>query len=312
MDVTRTLRQADLEYFDASRDHSRGDGPSPFEKLALDRVGATPVEPRRWVGWAAAPSLHVNPGSTSAFWENNEVAISDPLDEELTHRRTAAGENRLPPAFAVVVAAVVYALLPESLLLGPRLAIPIVEFALLAAVVLTNPRRMVRQSRWSRAAAVFLASVVIVANLVALGMLISTLVVPSTSGGSLLLGAVQVWLTNVIGFGLLFWELDRGGPVARRNLPRGELPPADWRFSQDENDGAVVEVAASSSGKSGWIPTFLDYLYASLTNSSAFSPTDTMPLTSRAKALMGLEATAALLTSLLVIARAVGSLGGGS
>jgi hypothetical protein len=217
----------------------------------------------------------------------------------------------LPPAVAVVVAAAVYASLPGSLLLGPRLAIPIVEMVLLAAVVLTNPRRMVTQSRWSRMAAVLLASLVVGANLVALGMLIATLVVPSTSPGPLLLGAMQVWLTNVIGFGLLFWELDRGGPVARRNVRRSDLPPADWRFSQDENDDAVVEVSVGSSAKSGWIPTFIDYLYMSLTNSSAFSPTDTMPLTSRAKALMGLEATAALLTSLLVIARAVGSLGGG-
>jgi hypothetical protein len=116
----------------------------------------------------------------------------------------------------------------------------------------------------------------------------------------------------VIGFGLLFCELDRGGPIARRKLPRKQLPPAGWRFSQDENDDAVVEVAADSSKRSGWVPIFVDYLYVSLTNSSAFSPTDTMPLTSRAKALMGLQATAALLTALIVIARAVGSLGGGS
>ena len=65
----------------------------------------------------------------------------------------------------------------------------------------------------------------------------------------------------------------------------------------------------TASERSGWIPTFVDYLYLSLTNSSAFSPTDTMPLSTRAKALMGVEATAALLTTLLLIARAVGSLG---
>ena len=69
------------------------------------------------------------------------------------------------------------------------------------------------------------------------------------------------------------------------------------------------EVAVSSSITSNWRPAFIDYLYVSLTNSSAFSPTDTMPLTGRAKTLMGLEATAALLTSLLVVARAVGGLG---
>ncbi len=210
----------------------------------------------------------------------------------------------------MLVAAASYALLPETLLVAPRFVIPACEVALLIALVLTNPRRMVRQTRWSRGTSAALASVVIVANLVALGILVSKLSSPHTGGGSLLVAGMQVWFTNVIGFGLLFWELDRGGPVARFRLRRDELPPADWRFSQDENDDAVVEVAASASRKSGWIPTFIDYLYLSLTNSSAFSPTDTMPLTSRAKVLMGLEATAALLTSLLVIARAVGVLGG--
>ena len=134
------------------------------------------------------------------------MTASDPLDEELADRRIAAGENRIPPAVAVLFAAVVYALLSESLLVGPR------------------------QSRWSRIAATALAGLVIVANVAALGMLIARLVASSTSGGSLLLGAMQAWITNVIGFGLLFWELDRGGPVARRKLPGKELPPADWRF----------------------------------------------------------------------------------
>ena len=121
---------------------------------------------------------------------------------------------------------------------------------------------------------------------------------------------MQIWLTNVIGFALLFWELDRGGPVARRNKSRDEMPAADWRFSHDENQNAVSEVRRTSSEVSGWVPTFVDFLYLSVTNSSAFSPTDTMPLSSRAKALMALQATAALLVSLLLVARAVGSLGG--
>lgn len=233
------------------------------------------------------------------------------LDEELGHRRTARGENRLPPAASVVLAGVIYALLPESLLFAPRLVIPAIELVLLVVLLAVNPRRMVRQTRWSRAASVVLVVVVIGANLVALGMLVASLTRPSTQGGGLLLAAMQVWATNVIGFALLFWELDRGGPVARRTARRDQLPPADWRFSQDENDDNVTEVAVGSSARSGWVPVYLDYLYVSLTNSSAFSPTDTMPLTGRAKALMGVEATAALLTSLLVIARAVGALGGG-
>ncbi|MDQ6715535.1 MAG: hypothetical protein M3Z83_05460 [Actinomycetota bacterium] len=239
------------------------------------------------------------------------MPAQDPLDEDVTSRRAAQAENRLPPAIAVVVAAAAYAALPQTLLVGPRLVIPAVELLLLAALISTNPRRMVRDSRWSRTLSVVLAAVVLVANLVALGMLIRSVTSSDKPGGEMLVAGMQVWLTNVIGFALLYWELDRGGPVSRRARPREQLPPADWRFSQDENDDAVVEVAASASGRSGWVPTFIDYLYLSLTNSSAFSPTDTMPLSSRAKSLMGLQATAALLTALLVVARAVGALGGG-
>jgi hypothetical protein len=234
---------------------------------------------------------------------------SDPEKKELAERRNAEGEHRLPPAIAIVVAGATYALLPGSLLFGPRYVIPSLEILLLIALIVTNPRRMTRETKWSRLASIVLACVIIITNLVALGLLVRALTDPNTPGGPLLIAAMQVWLTNVIGFGLLFWELDRGGPVARRVTPRTKMLPGEWRFSQDENADTIDEIAVSSSEKAGWIPTFIDYLYVSLTNSSAFSPTDTMPLSTRAKALMGLEATAALLTSLLVIARAVGSFG---
>jgi hypothetical protein len=228
---------------------------------------------------------------------------------EQVGRRSASGENRLPPAVAVVVALVVYALLPSSLLFTHRLATPIVELFLLVALVVTNPRRMTRETRWSRWASIGLAGLMILTNLSSLGLLVSTLSHSSSSGSPLLVGAIQIWVTNVIGFGLLFWELDRGGPVARRRVERSKMPSADWRFSQDENDDAVIEVSRTSSESGGWIPNFVDYLYVSLTNSSAFSPTDTMPLTSRAKILMGIQATAALLVTLVVVSFAVGSLG---
>lgn len=230
--------------------------------------------------------------------------------EELEGRRNAKGEHRLPPAVAVVIAIAAYALLPKSLLIGPRYVIPVIEVGLLIALIATNPTRMTRETRWSRQVSIALSSLVIVSNLVALGMLVDAMTEKGTEAGPLLIAAGQVWLTGVIGFGLLFWELDRGGPVARRVKTHDDMQAADWRFSQDENHDAVSEVATTASKASGWIPTFPDYLYVSLTNSSAFSPTDTMPLSVRAKALMGVEATAALLTSLLVIARAVGSFGG--
>jgi uncharacterized membrane protein len=208
------------------------------------------------------------------------------------------------------VALVTYAFLPAALQIGGRPIIPGLEVLLLVVLIAANPRRMTRQTRWSRFASIGLAVIVIVTNLVSLGLLISELSSRTASGQNLLVGAMQIWVTNVIGFALLYWELDRGGPVARRNERRDRMPDADWRFSQDENKGAVSEVSRSSSEVSGWVPVFIDFLYLSVTNSSAFSPTDTMPLTSRAKALMAVQASSALLISLLLVARAVGSLGG--
>ena len=223
--------------------------------------------------------------------------------------RKQHGENRLPPALAVVVAAALYALLPESLLLGPRLLLPAVEVALLVALVVTNPRRLTRETRFSRIASLALVALIGLANTVALVMLLRALLASEVQDGrSLLIAALQVWLTNIIVFGLAFWELDRGGPVTRTQKPRAQLPRADFRFSQDENDDAVSEVSAGSSKQSGWVPALHDYLYVSLTNSTAFSPTDTMPLTGRAKLLMGVECTSALIISVLVISRGVGIL----
>ena len=248
---------------------------------------------------------------------HDEQGMADPPQARFAHavhdaRRGKRGEARLPPAIAVVVAVALYAVLPEPLLVGPRLLIPGLELVLLAVLIATNPWRLTRQTRWSRAASLVLAGLVAVSNLVTLVLLVAVLVGDQdTAGTSLLLAALQVWATNVIAFGLIYWELDRGGPVARTQKAREELPLADFRFTQDETQDTVVEVSAGSSVKADWISTFVDYLYLSTTNSSAFSPTDTMPLTSRAKILMGVQATAALVTSLLVIARAVGALGAG-
>jgi len=215
----------------------------------------------------------------------------------------------LPATAATLAVAALYALLPGELLLGPRLVVPVVELVLLVPLVIVNPNRMTRETRWSRMIAIGLDLVVIATNLYSLVALVYQLVNSDAHDPKrLLVAALQVWLTNLLAFALLFWELDRGGAVARAHAQRGDLQAADFRFSQDENDDAVAEVSRGASKTSGWIPTFVDYFYVSLTNSSAFSPTDTMPLSSRAKLLMATEATAALITSLLVVARAVGTL----
>jgi hypothetical protein len=204
------------------------------------------------------------------------------------------------------VAIALYALLPETLLVGPRFVIPVLGVLLLVALIVVNPTRLTRQTRFSRIASLAVVGLIGVANTVALVLLLGALLASQvTDGRELLTAALQVWLTNIIVFGLAFWELDRGGPVARTQEPRDRLPAADFRFSQDENDDAVTEVSAGSSKVSGWVPALHDYLYVSLTNSTAFSPTDTMPLTGRAKLLMGVESASALIISILVISRGV-------
>ena len=118
------------------------------------------------------------------------------------------------------------------------------------------------------------------------------------SGPQLLVSAVIVLVTNVITYALVFWEMDDGGPIARALADSREHP--DFQFPQDENR----ELA-----RPGWAPELVDYLYLSLTNSVAFSPTDAMPLTHQAKLFMGIEATISLLTVLVVGARAINVLG---
>lgn len=218
-------------------------------------------------------------------------------------------EHRLPAVVAVVTGAVLYLALPSNLTFGTRFVVPILELLLLVPLVAVNPRRFTRETRVSRAMSLGLVGVIGVANLLSLIFLVHALVSGDASDSKkLLLAALQVWLTNIIVFGLAYWEIDRGGPVKRTQLARSELPAADFRFSQDENADSIAEIAASSSEKADWAPTLVDYLYVSVTNSTAFSPTDTMPLSTRAKLMMSVQCMSALVISVLVIAKAVSGL----
>ncbi|MPY32435.1 DUF1345 domain-containing protein [Streptomyces adustus] len=221
-------------------------------------------------------------------------------------RHERRGEARLPGVVATLIAVILYVGLPQQLLLTPRYVLPALELLLLVPLIAINPKRLTRQTTAFRFLSLTLVLLIAASNLTALGILIRELVHADVKDSrSLLVAALQVWLTNIIAFGLAYWELDRGGPVARTQASREDLPLADFRFSQDENDDVVEEVADGASGTSDWVPTLVDYLYISVTNSTAFSPTDTMPLSTRAKLLMSVQSVAALLTSLLVIARAV-------
>jgi uncharacterized membrane protein len=223
---------------------------------------------------------------------------SDPRqarDDRAAWGEVATGESRWPPVLAVVVAIALQVVLPTSLIqgLGPRWLIPAVEGVLLVALLITNPHQVDRAESNLRLLSLAMIAVITVANVVALGELIRALLDHTTAAGrTLVFASVPIWLTNVIAFGLWYWEIDRGGVTARM-LPGHRAP--DFLFPQMSTPGAAP----------GWAPQFVDYLYTSFTNATAFSPTDTMPLTSRVKLLMMVQSLASLLTVALVISRAV-------
>jgi uncharacterized membrane protein len=168
------------------------------------------------------------------------------------------------------------------------------EVLLLVPLAWRRPRRRLEQLGLRRTVALTLLAVVSLANAFLVLSVIASLVRgDEKSGAQLLLKAVTVWTTNTVAFGLWYWGFDRGGPVRRL---RPDPPPPDFQFPQMENP----QLAAP-----GWQPEFVDYLYVSFTNSIAFSPTDAMPLSRRAKLLMLSESAISCLTVLLVAARAV-------
>jgi len=188
-------------------------------------------------------------------------------------------------------------LLPDQLVLGPRFIrylVPALELAVVVPLFVTTPRRHVEESGTRRRAAMTLTALISAGNALALSFLVEQLLYGSgVTGRTLLFAAFDLWWTNVIVFALWYWELDGGGPPARLRNPKA---PRDFAFMQMTDP----EIAAP-----GWHPRFADYFYVAFTNASAFSPTDTMPLTRRAKLLMAAQSAISLLTLLLVAARAV-------
>jgi len=202
---------------------------------------------------------------------------------------------------AVVAAAILLDLaLPSRLTAGPTWLLPAVEGVLLLALVAASPNPKLRHSPLRRRLALLLIALVSAVNLYSLIELCHYLLHGHVDNGrQLVFSGIALWGTNVLLFGLWFYELDRGGPVAR--ALREERYP-DFLFVQ-MTDGERY-------APEGWMPRLIDYLYTSFTNATAFSPTDTMPLTSSAKWLMSTQALASLVTLGLIVARAVNILHG--
>jgi uncharacterized membrane protein len=210
-------------------------------------------------------------------------------------RRATRGEPRWAATASVLAVMAIQLALPARLVGHPQILIPAVEAALLACLIALNPHRIERRSRAYRTLSLVLTLGIGGANLYSAVLLVRGLVqgTDHTAAGKLLLTGGAIWLINIVIFGLAYWELDRGGPAARAH---GERDVPDFLFPQLQ----TPELAPPH-----WEPAYLDYFYLSFTNSTAFSPTDVLPVTRKAKLLMLMQSAVSLITVVLVVARAV-------
>jgi uncharacterized membrane protein len=198
------------------------------------------------------------------------------------------------PQLVVACAIALQLSLSEQVTVGPNWLLPSLEGALLIGLVIASPNPNVRHSQVRRRVAIGMIAFVSAANVASLVLLSHRLLHGGTKNGhALILSGIVLWCTNVLLFGLWYWEVDRGGPAARA---RGERDTADFLFPQ---------MSDPKWAPPHWMPQLIDYLYVSLTNATAFSPTDTLPLTPTAKWLMGAQSIVSLVTIGLVVARAV-------
>ena len=214
--------------------------------------------------------------------------------QELAWGVPAPPRTYWPARAAVLVAMSLYLILPDLLIPYPRWIVPTLEGTVLIALTLLSPHATTVDHPARRILAIVLIALISAANALTLGLLVHELLHGGAQEGRLLIfSSIAIWLTNVIVFALWYWELDRGGPFARHSASHRE---PDFLFPQMTTPGA---------GRPGWAPSFADYLYVSLTNATAFSPTDTLPLTTMAKSLMAAQSVASPLTVAVVAARAV-------
>ena len=208
-------------------------------------------------------------------------------------------EPRWPVALAVstylVLTVVVRVLVPRRQSFGPHWVVPAVELTLLVVLVAAHPATASERAQLRRLS-IILTGLLAASALVSTALLVYELVIGSTmtsSADSLLASGTLVWIGNALIFGLLYWQLDSGGPLARH---RSERPYPDFAFTQQLSP----ELAPP-----GWRPRYLDYLVLGFTTSTAFSPTDVMPVANWAKLMMALQSLISLTVIGLVIARAV-------
>jgi hypothetical protein len=222
--------------------------------------------------------------------EESRLATVQPQDVAGVTSATVAGEVAPAPSVAVLrqsrwqadlailVTLALYFWLPDRLTFGPSWLVPGLVLLLLVSIVIVVPERHTAHVNWQRMLAIGKLAILSVANILSLIELVNSLLHSNKATGErLILEAIKIWLINVLVFALWYWLFDRGGP-GDRIWPWGRRP--DFVFPQMQMS---TELASEH-----WTPNFIDYLYLSFTNSMAFSPTDTLPMTSWAKVLMRL------------------------
>jgi hypothetical protein len=207
------------------------------------------------------------------------------------------GERWWPVALAILVTVVLHVALPAKYRVNPPWVLPVVLLGLMAALIIGDPGRIDRQKTWLRVTTGAVIALLALANLVAAGRLVGDILtsnkVLANNATALLATGGVIWATNVIAFGLWYWDLDRGGAAARAHHPH-----ADPAF-------VFPEMQHTEYTPAGWVPTFADYLSLSFWTATAFSPTDVSAIRRWAKLLMMTEAVVSLVIGLLVIARAI-------
>ncbi len=205
--------------------------------------------------------------------------------------------RRWPASLAVLVVLALQLAVPPQITELPRWLLPAIGIALLIPLVWMNPFHLRMDEPWLRYIELVLLAVLVLINAIYLvGMIAYLDTGHSTDGAVLVKAALLIWVTNVVAFAVWYWEIDRGGPFARMPEHEHEEERADLLFPQ---------MTVDLPGWQGWLPGFTDYLFVAFTAATAFSPTDTMPLTARTKALMGIQSGISLLTIAIIAARAV-------
>jgi uncharacterized membrane protein len=202
-------------------------------------------------------------------------------------------------ALAIGVVLVLLTVLPDRIRLVPVGVPYLLGFIMLVALALVPlSGGKARALRIERLTLLLFCLIVGVGTLISLVYLIDEMINHSTDLGGLqlLTSSLTVWIDNVLLFSLLYWQIDRGGPEARLK-PQTQAP--DWLFPQADLEDLMPH----------WRPTYVDYLFLAYTTAAAFSPTDALPLTTRAKLWMMLESSISLATILVVVSRAINILG---